>query len=77
MANILWNTIINPWSLGQRIIWNFTCENSVVASYINQTKEDGGAAAESAVKRKSAKYSKIKSITVHLTVFVIITLEVW
>lgn len=66
-----------PWSMGQCLVWDVTCSDTFASSYINQTKENAGAAAELAVKRKHAKYTEIKSRGLQLTVFGVETMGVW
>ncbi|KAI5743815.1 hypothetical protein M8J77_022482 [Diaphorina citri] len=31
-----------PWSMGQSLVWDFTCRDTLANSYINQTKKEAG-----------------------------------
>ncbi|KAL1446386.1 hypothetical protein WDU94_005682 [Cyamophila willieti] len=48
-----------PWSHGQCLVWDSTCVNTFAETYLNNTKETAGYAAEEAANRKIKKYNTI------------------
>ena len=45
-----------PWSRGKCLVWDFTCVDTFTSSYLSETSNRCGAAAELAEKKKTAKY---------------------
>uniref|UniRef100_A0A8D8ZUA8 Uncharacterized protein n=2 Tax=Cacopsylla melanoneura TaxID=428564 RepID=A0A8D8ZUA8_9HEMI len=68
---------IVPWRMGQSLVWDFTCADTLAPSYINKTCRNAGAAAEIAVQKKHTKYSAIKSRGIGFVVMAVETMGVW
>jgi len=45
-----------PWTRGRALVWDFTCCDTLVLSYVNSTSVSHGAAARLAFEKKIKKY---------------------
>ena len=50
-----------PWSHGKNLVWDFTCRDSLAASYVSATSKEAGKAAELAEAKKSSHYEDLAS----------------
>ena len=48
-----------PWSHGKNLVWDFTCRDSLAASYVSATSKEAGKAAELAEAKKSSHYEDL------------------
>ena len=48
-----------PWSNGRCLVWDFTCWDILFKSYVSETSEEAGKAADKAENRKLDKYSEL------------------
>jgi len=51
-----------PWQAGRCLIWDATVTDTSAASYLPDTSQAAGAAAEKAAARKHGKYSQLSAI---------------
>ena len=50
-----------PWKSGKCLLWDFTCANTLAASYLKKGAMESSAAAALAEHRKSSKYRELES----------------
>ena len=50
-----------PWSNGKSLLWDFTCRDTLAASYVDQTSQEAGKAAEVGEKAKFSHYQDLSS----------------
>ena len=48
-----------PWANGRCMVWDFTCPDTLAASYLNRAVVSPGAVANDAEDRKSSKYRSL------------------
>lgn len=56
---------IIPWKMGNFLVWDFSCSDTYAPSYIKQTTERDGTAAELPAHKNHLKYPNIKSRGMH------------
>ena len=48
-----------PWKQGKCVTWDVTVSDTLAQSYVHETSQTPGAAAEAAAERKTNKYSSL------------------
>lgn len=52
---------LEPWSKGQRLVWDATCVHTLTPSYLNATSKLAGSSTELACKCRHKHYTKVKA----------------
>src|SRR6267154_4683981 len=69
---------LDPWTSGRILVWDFTCPDTLAASYVNQSAASAGSAAARAEQIKRTKYVQLmQSEGVLFTPIAIETLGTW
>ena len=50
---------LDPWSRGRRLVWDFTCPDTVAPSHVGQSAVSAGSAASKAEDNKVTKYARL------------------
>jgi len=69
---------LDAWTSGRILVWDFTCPDTLAASYVAQSAAAAGSAAARAEQNKRSKYVKlVRSEGVIFTPIAIETLGTW